>query len=64
MRALIVDDSSFLRDYIREQMEYLGWVCEEAQDGGAALGLLRIGGAGFDAMLVDVNMPVMDVCSA
>ena len=60
MRALIVDDSSFIRDYIRQQMEHLGWVCEEAKDGGAALGLLRAGGAGFDAMLVDVNMPVMD----
>ena len=60
MRALIVDDSTFIRDYIRQQMERLGWVCEEAQDGGAALGLLRVGGAGFDAMLVDVNMPVMD----
>lgn len=60
MRALIVDDSSFIRDYIRQNMEYLGWVCEEATNGDAALGLLRVGGAGFDAMLVDVNMPVMD----
>jgi len=60
MKALIVDDSIFIRDYIRQQMEALGWVCEEAEDGGAALGLLRIGAADFDAMLVDVNMPVMD----
>ena len=59
MRALIVDDSSFIRDYIRKQMESLGWACEEAQDGAAALGLLRVSGADFDAMLVDVNMPVM-----
>ena len=60
MRALIVDDSRFIRDYIRQQMEYLGWVCEEAQDGGAALKILRGSEAGFEAMLVDVNMPVMD----
>ena len=59
MRALIVDDSSFIRDYIRQQMEYLGWDCAEAQDGGEALGRLRKD-AGFDVMLVDVNMPVMD----
>ena len=59
MRALIVDDSHFIRDYTRQQMEHLGWVCEEAPDGGEALGILR-NGAGFDAMLVDVNMPVMD----
>lgn len=59
MRALIVDDSSFIREYIRQQMEYLGWVCAEAQDGGEALGMLRTDD-GFDVMLVDVNMPVMD----
>ena len=59
MRALIVDDSSFIREYIRQQMEYLGWVCGEAQDGGQALGILREDD-GFDVMLVDVNMPVLD----
>lgn len=58
MRALIVDDSNFIRDYIRKQMESLGWACEEAPDGGAGLEILR-NGADFDAMLVDVNMPVM-----
>ena len=63
MRALIVDDSNFIRAYTRQQMEHLGWECEEASDGGEALGLLREGkgsGVGFDVMLVDVNMPVMD----
>ena len=60
MRALIVDDSSFIRDYIRQQMEGLGWVCDEAEDGRVALGVLRVGVPIFDAMLVDVNMPVMD----
>ena len=40
MRALIVDDSSFIREYIRQQMEYLGWVCGEAQDGVEALAVL------------------------
>ena len=59
MRALIVDDSSFIRDYIRQQMEYLGWSCAEAPDGSAALGVLRRDD-GFNVMLVDVNMPVMD----
>ena len=59
MRVLIVDDSSFIRDYIRQQMEYLGWGCTEAQDGREALGML-CNEDGFDVMLVDVNMPVMD----
>ena len=59
MRALIVDDSSFIREYIRQQMEYLGWSCVEAPNGSEALGVLRRDD-GFGVMLVDVNMPVMD----
>jgi len=60
MRALIVDDSNFIRDYMRTQLEHLGWACEEAEDGGRALGRLRNVGSDFDVMLVDVNMPVMN----
>jgi len=68
MRALIVDDSNFIREYVRQQMEQFGWNCAEAQDGREALGVLRGVGADeaageetdFDVMLVDVNMPVMD----
>ena len=37
MRALIVDDSSFIRDYIAASCWSLGWVCEEAGDGEEAL---------------------------
>jgi len=62
MRALIVDDSIFIREYIRQQLGRLGWECDEAQDGRVALGLLQdamISAAGYDVMLVDVNMPVM-----
>jgi len=59
MRVLIVDDSSFIREYVRQQMELLGWSCAEAQNGGEALDML-CGSHGFDAMLVDVNMPGMD----
>jgi two-component system chemotaxis response regulator CheY len=62
MRALIVDDSHIIREYIRQLMERLGWACEEAEDGREALGVLRDGKAATDfaVMLVDVNMPVMD----
>lgn len=65
MRVLIVDDSNFMREYVRQNMEQFGWHCAEAQDGREALGVLRGLGAGgepdeFDVMLVDVNMPVMD----
>jgi len=68
MRALIVDDSNFIREYLRQSMEQFGWKCDEAQDGREALGVLRSVSAedvdgqtrDFDVMLVDVNMPVMD----
>ncbi len=58
MRALIVDDSSFIREYLKQQMQKLGAECAEAEHGGAALEQLR-GEAAYDVMLVDVNMPVM-----
>jgi two-component system chemotaxis response regulator CheY len=59
MRALIVDDSSFVREYLRHLLDRMGIVCEEAVDGSEALTLLAARQA-FDLMLLDVNMPVMD----
>ena len=58
MNALIVDDSSFVRQFMRQQLEALGIECTDVEDGNLALDLLR-GGACFDLMLVDVNMPGM-----
>lgn len=59
MHALIVDDSSFLRQYTRQLLEKLGLSCEEAVNGQEAIQQLRSKGP-FDLMLLDVNMPVMD----
>lgn len=59
MRALIVDDSSFIRDYLRQLLHRMGIACEEAVDGSHALEVLAAA-QGFDLMLLDVNMPVMD----
>ena len=58
MRALIVDDSRFIRQYLRHLLESMGLSCEEAVDGQAALQMLR-GASLFDFMLLDVNMPGM-----
>lgn len=59
MRALIVDDSRFVRGYLRGLLEVKGIECEEAADGQA--GLDRLNGNGpFDIALVDWNMPVMN----
>ncbi len=59
MRALIVDDSRFVRNYLRGMLEEHGIACEEASDGRAGLERLR-GEVRFDLALVDWNMPVMN----
>ena len=59
MRALIVDDSSFIREYLRYLLSQMDVVCEEAVDGSDALTVLAAKET-FDLMLLDVNMPVMD----
>jgi two-component system chemotaxis response regulator CheY len=59
MRALIVDDSRFIRRHMRQLLEHIGLSCEEAEDGQEALCVLR-DSSGFDFMLVDVNMPRMN----
>ena len=59
MRALIVDDSRFVRDYLRGLLEAKGIECEEATNGWAGLMQLQ-NDAPFDLALVDWNMPIMD----
>jgi len=59
MRALIVDDSRYVRGYLHGLLEEMGIACEEAPDGQTGLDLLRSGRA-FDFALVDWNMPVMN----
>jgi len=58
MRALIVDDSQFVRVYLRGLLEAKGIECEEAADGQTGLGLLSAGHT-FDLALVDWYMPGM-----
>jgi two-component system chemotaxis response regulator CheY len=63
MRVLIVDDSRFIREYLRQNLERLGWACSEAGDGHEAVCRLRqmaAAGDWFDLMLVDLNMPMLD----
>jgi len=58
MRVLIVDDSNFIREFLKQQMKRMGAMCVEAADGREALQMLHKEHS-FDVMLVDVNMPVM-----
>ena len=59
MRALIVDDSRFVRGYVRGLLEGMGMECDEAPDGEAGMDRLHEGEA-FDLALLDWNMPVMN----
>jgi two-component system chemotaxis response regulator CheY len=59
MRALIVDDSRFVRGYLRGLLEEKGIECEEAADGQAGVDQLNAG-LTFDLALIDWNMPVMN----
>ncbi len=58
-RILIVDDSSTIRRAIRRIVESLGYGVEEAENGVCAIAALRNSPA-FDAVLCDIDMPVMD----
>ena len=58
MRALIVDDSRFVRGFLRSLLEEKEMECVEAADGQAGLDRLH-GGESFDLALIDWNMPVM-----
>ena len=59
MRVLIVDDSRFVRGYLRGLLEEKDIECEEAADGQAGMDKLQ-SSPPFDLALLDWNMPVMD----
>jgi len=59
MRALIVDDSRFVRTVLRGMLEEHGIECAEAGDGQAGLDVLH-SGMTFELALLDWNMPVMN----
>jgi two-component system, chemotaxis family, chemotaxis protein CheY len=57
-RALLVDDSRFIRNFLRRALVERGMECVEAADGREGLNCLRDAGP-FAVALVDWNMPVM-----
>src|SRR5215831_5464558 len=60
-RVLIADDSPVMRSFVRRVIEFSGFElaeCFEAADGQEALDIL--GSQWIDAILTDINMPVVD----
>ena len=57
-QLLIVDDSTSMRQMVAFALTSGGYGVHEAEDGQAALDLART--RRFDAVVTDVNMPVMD----
>ena len=59
LKFLIVDDFSTMRRIVRGRLKGIGYSnAEEADDGVAALALLRA--SKFDFVVTDINMPNMD----
>jgi two-component system, chemotaxis family, chemotaxis protein CheY len=58
MRILVVDDANLVRHYYRQILEEAGFEVEEALNGIEALERLLANPP--DAVIVDINMPLMD----
>ncbi|HRP67392.1 MAG TPA: ATP-binding protein [Thauera sp.] len=61
---LVVDDSAMNRDLVERALRLEGATATLAADGQQAVQLLKTRPDGFDAVLMDVQMPVMDGLSA
>jgi two-component system sensor histidine kinase EvgS len=57
-KILVVDDHPANRVLLQRQLAFLAFRCETAENGEAALALWRRGG--FDLVITDCSMPVMD----
>lgn len=64
LRVLAVDDSRINLMVIQKALQQEGATVTLAQDGEQALQILRTRPEGFDAVLMDVQMPVMDGLTA
>ncbi|TAN60608.1 MAG: sensor histidine kinase [Magnetospirillum sp.] len=60
LRLLVVEDNSINQDVARRVLELEGAVVAVAADGARAVSLVGASPTGFDAVLMDVQMPVMD----
>ncbi|HSD39405.1 MAG TPA: ATP-binding protein [Rhodocyclaceae bacterium] len=64
VHLMVVDDSAMNRDLVERALALEGATVTLAADGQQAIELLRTRPDGFDAVLMDVQMPVMDGLTA
>ena len=57
-RVLVIDDETAIREAIKMTLEYEGYKIDEARSGQE--GLDRAGRTDYDAILLDIKMPVLD----
>ncbi|MBF0623813.1 MAG: chemotaxis protein CheW [Magnetococcales bacterium] len=58
LRALVVDDTPFLRVLTATYLKGVGFEIDQAEDGQMALTMLKTGT--YDLLVTDINMPLMD----
>ncbi len=64
-RVLLVEDNAFNREIARFMLEDRSFTVEEAEDGSSALDMLSAVPADhYDLILMDLQMPIMDGCTA
>ncbi|MBS1181049.1 MAG: response regulator [Proteobacteria bacterium] len=59
-RILLTEDDESVRAFVKRALELDGHDITEAEDGGIALEILGARKGGFDLLLSDIMMPVMD----
>ncbi|MDX2182907.1 MAG: response regulator [Gemmatimonadaceae bacterium] len=57
---LVIDDSVAIRKAIRRILEGMGYAVSEAEDGARGLQALEAQAGTFQAVLCDIDMPVLD----
>lgn len=59
-RLLIVDDDESVRSFTARALQAVGHTVETAEDGGEGLDRIAEAAGGYDLVLSDIRMPVMD----
>jgi len=59
-RILLTEDDEAVRSFVKRALELDGHTVEAAEDGGEAVEILNREKGGYDLLLTDIKMPVMD----